>query len=221
MRRKIMQSKGFSWRMAGRMVGLLLLLAGLLGTVQAQFGGFFNGNKKDKPINVVAYPANVQKEYKVFEYKCSECHTTARALRRTQTPDLAKFWVLQMQAMPAADITDKQATEIIDFINYYQARAPKVGAASTAASTTQQPDMRAIAAGKDYFNSQDCTVCHTLSRTSSEGKVSLATVGSTLTREQILSTLHGDKASLGMPAVSPEPSPNELDNLVAYLQSLK
>lgn len=216
-----MQSKGFSWSMAGRMVGLLLLVVGLLGTMQAQFGGFFNGNKKDKPIDVSSYPANTQQEYKVFKYKCSECHTTARALGRTQTPDLAKFWVLQMQAMPAADITDKQAAQIISFINYYQSHAPKVSVASTAAGTTQQPDVRAIAAGKDYFNSQDCTVCHTLSRTSTDSKVSLASVGSTLTKEQILSVLHGAKAADGMPAISPEPSPNELNNLVSYLQTLK
>lgn len=215
-----MQNKGVSWSVLGRMAVLLMLIAGLLGTVQAQFGGFFTGNKKDTPINVTAYPANVQQEYKVFKYKCSECHTTDRALRRTQTPELAKFWVEQMQAMPAADITDKQATEIIDFINYYQARVPKAAAAATT-SAPAQPDTKAIAAGKDYFGSQDCTVCHTLSRTSTDGKVSLASVGSTLTREEIFSVLRGGKADAGMPALSPEPSPKEMDNLVAFLLSLK
>ncbi|MHB8303664.1 MAG: hypothetical protein ACYDC6_12620 [Acidobacteriaceae bacterium] len=119
-----MQRKEFSWNMAGRMAGLLLVF-GLLGTAHAQFGGFFNGNKKDKPIDVSSYPANVQQGYKVFKYTCTECHTQARGLRVTQTPAMASYWVQQMQAMPAADFNDRQAKEIIDFIDYYQSHLPK------------------------------------------------------------------------------------------------
>ena len=120
-----MQSKGSFWNTAGRMVGLLLLVFGLLGTAHAQFGGFFKGNVKDKPIDVSSYPPNVQQEYKVFKNTCSECHTLDRGLRTTQTPIMSEYWVLQMQSMPASDFNDRQAKEIIDFINYYQAHPPK------------------------------------------------------------------------------------------------
>ena len=119
-----MQHKKFSWNMAGRMAGLLLV-AGLLGTAHAQYGGFFTGNKRDKPIDVSSYPANVQQGYKVFKYTCSECHTLDRSLRTTQTPATAKYWVKLMQAKPAADFDDRQAEQIIDFINYYQSHLPK------------------------------------------------------------------------------------------------
>ena len=119
-----MQHKEVSWNMAGRMAGLLLVV-GLLGTAHAQYGGFFNGNKKDKPIDVSSYPANIQQGYKTFKYTCSECHTLDRSLRVTQTPAMAKYWVQLMQAKPAADFNDRQATEIIDFINYYQSHLPK------------------------------------------------------------------------------------------------
>ena len=119
-----MQRREFLRSITKRVAGPLLLI-GLVGTAHAQFGGFFNENKKDKPIDVSSYPANVQREYKVFKYACSECHTMARGLRTTQTPAMASYWVLQMQALPAADFNDKQVTEIIDFINYYQSHLPK------------------------------------------------------------------------------------------------
>lgn len=119
-----MRHREFLWKMAGRMAGLLFV-AGLLGTAHAQYGGFFTGNKKDKPIDVSSYPANVQQGYKAFKYTCSECHTLDRALRTTQTPSTAEHWVHVMQAKPAADFGDRQAREIIDFINYYQSHLPK------------------------------------------------------------------------------------------------
>ncbi len=119
-----MQNRGFSWAIAGRMAGLLFV-AGFLGTAYAQYGGAYTGNQKDKPIDVSSYPANVQKDYKVFKYSCSECHTLDRALRTTQTPDTAKHWVHVMQANPAADFNDRQAKQIIEFIDYYQSHLPK------------------------------------------------------------------------------------------------
>ncbi len=119
-----MQHREFLRSMAKRVAGLLLLIS-LVGTAHAQFGGFFNGNKKDKPIDVSSYPANVQQGYKVFKYACSECHTLDRSLRTTQTPATAKYWVKLMQAKPAADFDDRQAEQIIDFINYYQSHLPK------------------------------------------------------------------------------------------------
>ena len=119
-----MQHRELLRSMAKRVAGLLLLI-GLVGTAHAQFGGFFNGNKRDKPIDVSSYPANVQQGYKVFKYACSECHTLDRSLRFTQTPATARHWVELMQAKPAADFNDRQAKQIIDFINYYQSHLPK------------------------------------------------------------------------------------------------
>jgi mono/diheme cytochrome c family protein len=120
-----MQPKGFSRAIAGRMAGLLLVAA-LAAAAHAQFyGGAYTGNKKDKPIDVSSYPANIQQEYKTFKYTCSECHTLDRSLRGTQTPAVAEHWVKVMQAIPAADFNDRQAKQIIDFINYYQSHLPK------------------------------------------------------------------------------------------------
>lgn len=93
--------------------------------------------------------------------------------------------------------------------------------AGTSAATTAAPEQSPIAAGKQYFNSAMCTMCHTVSPANNGKKVSLANVGSRLSRQQILDTLHGAKVSQGMPAIAPSTSSQDLDNLVAYLQSLK
>lgn len=219
-----MQRKEFLWNIAGCMAGLLLLV-GSFGTAHAQFGGFFNGNKRDTPINVSSYPANVQQEYKAFQHTCSECHTLDRGLRVTQTPAMAKYWVLQMQAMPAADFNGKQATGIIDFINYHQSHLPQgqqPEASSSVTTETPAPTAAAAAlAGKQYFDSAPCVLCHTTGISNSPKIISLAGVGEKLSREQMVKVLHGGKASLGMPAIPASTTSKDLDNLIAYLQSLK
>ena len=120
-----MQPKSFSWIPAGRMAGLLFVAALFFGTAYAQYGGTWTGNQKDKPIDVSSYPANIQQGYKTFRHTCSQCHPLARALRYTQTPTTAEHWVSVMQAKPAADFNDRQAKQIIEFINYYNAHPPK------------------------------------------------------------------------------------------------
>ncbi len=216
-----MQSKGLLRGTAGRMVGLLLVV-GLFGTAHAQFGGFFNGNKRDKPIDVSSYPANIQQGYRVFKNKCLECHTLNRGLRVTQTSAMAKYWVLQMQAMPAADFNDRQAMEIVDFIDYYQSHLPNGNQTKTSSGMTTAPiDKVDVHAGKDLFSSMMCTLCHTTDVSNDPRIVSLAGVGSSLSREQILDILSGGKGSLGMPALPTSTSQNDLHNLLAYLQSLQ
>ncbi len=217
-----MQRKKFFRTMAGRMAGMLVVVASLLGTAQAQFGGIFSGNESDKPIKVSSFPANVQQEYKLFQNKCSECHTTAKALQHVQTPDLAKFWVLQMQAMSAADITDKQATEIIDFINNEQLHQPKKQPSETGSGMTTSPtDKVAILAGKEFFNTEMCGVCHSTGVSNDPTLVPLANISNKLSREKLIGVLHGEEVSFGMPALPASTSLNDLNNLVAYLQSLQ
>ena len=120
-----MQPNRFSWATAGRITGLLLM-ACFFGTAYAsQYGGTLTGNQKDKPIDVSSYPMHIQQGYKTFKHTCSECHPLARALRYTNTPATAKHWVAVMQGKPAADFNDRQAKQIIEFINYYNAHLPK------------------------------------------------------------------------------------------------
>ena len=120
-----MQHKRFSRITAGRLAGFFLVAA-LVGTAHAQYyGGTYTGNKKDAPIDVSSYPANIQRAYKTFKSTCSECHTLNRSFGETDTPDTAKHWVNLMQDKPAADFNDRQAEQIIEFLNYYHAHPPK------------------------------------------------------------------------------------------------
>lgn len=92
---------------------------------------------------------------------------------------------------------------------------------SDVAAAPLPTEKSAIHAGKQYFDAAMCTMCHTTSVSSDPRIVSLANVGSRLSRQQIMDTLHGGKVSLGMPAIPASTSSKDLDNLVTYLQSLK
>ncbi len=102
----------------------------------------------------------------------------------------------------------------------YNGKTNSAPSSGGTAVSTASPEMSPVIAGKQYFDSGSCIMCHTTSG-AANGKVSLANVGSRLSRQQILDTLHGAKASQGMPAIPPSTSSKDVDNLVAYLQSLK
>lgn len=103
----------------------------------------------------------------------------------------------------------------------YTGKTEQPGAASHMAAPTPTAKLSAVAAGKAYFNSGTCTMCHTAGVSSDPKVVSLRNVGSQLSRKQILDTLHGGKVAQGMPAIPASTSSKDVDNLVAYLQSLK
>ncbi len=98
---------------------------------------------------------------------------------------------------------------------------PEAHSGMLAAAVPPPTEMSAIYAGKQYFDAAMCTMCHTTSVGGDPKMISLANVGSRLSRQQILDTLHGGKVSLGMPAIPASISSKDLNNLVAYLQSLK
>lgn len=188
----------------------------------AQAGRSADQSSAYKPLDVSRYPAEIQQDYKVFSTSCSKCHTLVRGLRETKTPAKATFWVHKMQAMPAAHISDRQAGEIIRFINYYQTHPVATKTEENASGNAAPPaDPAAIRAGKEYFKTAMCTMCHTTSTSNDPQLVSLANVGRDLTKAQILDTLHGAKTKQGMPALPASTSPADLDHLVAFLQSLK
>jgi len=103
----------------------------------------------------------------------------------------------------------------------YNGKANRPPTSSATSASAASPETSPVMAGEQYFSSGSCTMCHTTSASGNSKKVSLANVGSRLTRQQILDTLHGAKVSQGMPAIPPSTSSQEVDNLVAYLQSLK
>ena len=97
-------------------------LAGAWGIVQAQNTSGVNlpQDKGPDKINVSAYPAEMQKSYKVLSGKCSKCHTIARPINTMMTKDEWSRYVKRMMHKPNSGINDKDGKQIFDFIVYDQ-----------------------------------------------------------------------------------------------------
>jgi hypothetical protein len=73
-----------------------------------------------RDLNVQAYPAEIQQAYDVFSRKCSKCHTLARPLNTSMTPDYWALYVGLMMDKPASNIGEKDAKAIYMFLAYDQ-----------------------------------------------------------------------------------------------------
>lgn len=77
-------------------------------------------DKGPSKVDVSSYPAEMQKDYKVFESKCTKCHTLARPINTTMTqPEWARY-VKRMMHKPNSGISDSQGKAIYDFLAYDQ-----------------------------------------------------------------------------------------------------
>ena len=84
------------------------------GAVQEQYAE----NKDDVKIQTAAYPAAIQKGYRIFAVKCDQCHGLDESLKAGASSDQAVAEVKRMQAMPSSQINDVQAKAIVEFLNY-------------------------------------------------------------------------------------------------------
>src|SRR5512137_1714847 len=69
-------------------------------------------------IDVYAYPAEMQKDYKLFSSKCSKCHTIARPVNTLMSRDEWERYVKRMMHKPNSGISDSQGKEIFAFLMY-------------------------------------------------------------------------------------------------------
>ena len=78
-------------------------------------------DKGPDSVNVSAYPAEMQKDYKLFASKCVKCHTLARPINTMMTRDEWSRYVKRMMHKPNSGISDAQGKEIFEFLAYDQA----------------------------------------------------------------------------------------------------
>ncbi len=71
-------------------------------------------------IDVSSYPAAQQKAYKLFDSKCSKCHTIARPINTSMTKPEWERYVKRMMHKPNSGISDNQGKEIFEFLAYDQ-----------------------------------------------------------------------------------------------------
>ena len=69
-------------------------------------------------IDVTAYSVKMQEAYERFTNKCSRCHTVARPINSTFTPEEWRKYVYKMMRKPGSGLTPRTAEEIIRFLIY-------------------------------------------------------------------------------------------------------
>jgi mono/diheme cytochrome c family protein len=77
-------------------------------------------DKGPDKIDVSAYPAEIQKDYKLFSSKCSKCHTIARPINTLMTRDEWERYVKRMMHKPNSGISDSQGKDIFAFLMHDQ-----------------------------------------------------------------------------------------------------
>jgi hypothetical protein len=104
-------------------VGILTAWAGILGA-QQKAGATSDPrilayDKGPAKINVSKYPAEVKAAYKVFEQRCSACHSLARAVNcEFALDDEWQHYIRQMMDRGGSLISADEAKAIFSFVTY-------------------------------------------------------------------------------------------------------
>jgi hypothetical protein len=70
-------------------------------------------------IDVSKYPAGIQKNYKVFSRKCSQCHNLSRPINSDRVlPEEWSSCIGRMKRRSGADISSSEETKLYDFLVY-------------------------------------------------------------------------------------------------------
>ena len=77
-------------------------------------------DKGPDKVNVSSYPADQQKNYKLFTDKCSKCHTIARPINTSMSKAEWERYVKRMMHKPNSGIGDSQGKAIYEFLAYDQ-----------------------------------------------------------------------------------------------------
>ena len=76
-------------------------------------------DKGPATIDVSSYPQGIQKNYKVFSRKCSQCHKLSRPINCDfALPDEWARYVKRMMFKPGSNISRSEAKKIYDFLVY-------------------------------------------------------------------------------------------------------
>lgn len=202
----------------GRVVWWLAAVApAVLGTALL-LNAQYDQNAAPPKIDISSYPPEIQRDYKVFNQKCSECHSTANSLKLSMSPEQWKYWVGHMAAMPSSNINDKDATEILAFLNY-----DEVHRTTAKATTAKAPvaDQDSVARGRQFYLAQNCNLCHSIGGKGGSIGPPLDNVGNTQTRQQLIERMQGRRAGTIMPPLPKDTTDQQINDLVDFLVTLK
>ena len=76
-------------------------------------------DKGPATIDISKYPADIQKDYKVFAVKCKKCHTLARPINcELALPDEWERYLKRMMRKAGTFISADEGKQIYDFVVY-------------------------------------------------------------------------------------------------------
>ncbi len=179
-------------------------------TATAQFGS----HPDEMKIDTRSYPSDVKSSYKVFANKCSECHGLDSSLKQTRTAQGWRDDVGRMQAMASSHINDREAEAIVKFLAYDESHRK----AALRPASSAKPGEISAATGKQMYESYGCPSCHSVAGLGNTASA-LDGIGSKKSAEELKRLIVTPPAGSPMPAM--EIPAKDLDNLVAYLTTLK
>ncbi len=202
-----------------RLLRTLGLFGLLLVAVAASAQGQYTQDRRNAiRVNIATFPSGIRKGYRLFYVKCNECHGLDRSLKLRMSAGQWTAIVKQMQAMPSSKFSDPQGKAIIDFLSYYAGHQMALKQAAGPASPS-----KAVAAGERFYESHGCDACHAIGGKGGTVGPALSDVGKRLTSgeiRQILLTLRAGKSAV-MPPLPPKTTDQQINDLVAFLLSLK
>ncbi len=121
-------------------------LAGLSGSEKGKVLDYVTSHEK-KAVTIVS----MAQERKLFETKCSLCHTTNRVLLMPLTPDSRQHIVKRMQKRAPNWISEDDVHEIMEYLNH-------------GAPESEKPEHKPVTGGPAVVFRERCTACHTAER---------------------------------------------------------
>ena len=99
-------------------IGLIVIITVPLVKMPPATTKTFPADRGPNFIDVSAYPPEMQEYYKLFERKCSRCHTLARPINSEFAGEAWRKYVYKMMRKPGSGLTPKTAEPIIRLLIY-------------------------------------------------------------------------------------------------------
>ena len=106
------------WISVTLVIGLMIIITVSLVRMPPATPKIFPEDKGPNFIDVSSYPSKMQENYKLFEQKCSRCHTLARPINSEFIGEEWRKYVYKMMRKPGSGLIPKTAEPIIQFLIY-------------------------------------------------------------------------------------------------------
>lgn len=173
----------------------------------------FRRDRSLQGVNVSSYPQPIQKDYKVFENKCSECHSLSSSLEQSRSEQGWATEVKRMQAMASSHINTDEASQIIEFLVYDDIHRKAADREKARANLSSAP----AEAGQQLFDKFGCSSCHSVAGRG--GEIALDGIGNKRDATELKKFIVSPPSGSSMPSTSAPDQ--EINDLVTYLLTLR